>query len=372
LRARLNALETENFEIREDNCRLKDEVERGLTEVELINRVLEDKERLIKELESYKTDEKCFRDMNTSALTWESCSTSTSTLNPQLIDMNCSAIPSVDTKDANTSAVDLKDEQISCDMCDKGVGNSFVELMDCQTSTHNLLQVSDKSTSFSIQFNTNSVSVETNIMLTEEKGTETDYLNETLRADKCIETDTRKSSDVCTSPMISTPKQTSSASTSPLHDLKENFVCKRDFEEVLRKLNAYEKEIKEKDAMIEFNRKIVVERDQSLNKLKEEVRKHELEFKPNVDLNLEHIFKHSIPLKTSSMASTIGSSVSTFTTKSVKSEDLNSISSMDSVVSEKPKKSAKYSTRKRKPNLNNSMDKRYLKSVDSNLDVRNI
>jgi len=165
--------------------------------------------------------------------------------------------------------------------------------------------------------------------------------------------------------MISTPKQTITASTSPQNDFKEDFVCKRDFEEVLRKLNAYEKEIKEKDAMIEFNRKIVVERDQSLNKLKEEVRKHELEFKPNVDF----IFKHSIPLKTSSMASTIGSSVSTFTTKSVKSEDLNSISSMDSVVSEKPKKSAKYSTRKRKPNLNNSMDKRYLKSVDSNLDT---
>ncbi|CAG2121342.1 unnamed protein product [Medioppia subpectinata] len=116
--------------------------------------------------------------------------------------------------------------------------------------------------------------------------------------------------------------------------------------------------------MIEFNRRVAAERDQELKALKEENLK--LNEKMNGGFYLGQFLNH--PMKSSSTAASIASSVSSITTKSIKSEDMNSVSTVESIP-EKPKKTAKYSSRKRKPNLNSSMDKRYLKSVDSNLDT---
>ncbi|CAG2109631.1 unnamed protein product [Medioppia subpectinata] len=367
---KLSKLETENFELREENCRAKEEKERALIEAELVNRVLEDKEQLIqekdeiievkeqliKELESKIvpiSEMKSFQDMSTSPIKWQFTDASTSVLNTELNDMNCSAVNTIELKDTNTSAMEWEEESNS-NISNKsiGVGNSFVDRVDNQTSTHNLIQTVEQLTNYSFECNNNSICVETNVSIsTEDKETETEF-DVTIKEEQCLATHAQ-SSEAATSPIT----------CSQHNSLKEECVSEQQ-NELLMKLNQYEKEMKEKDHMIEFNRRVAAERDQELKALKEENLK--LNEKMNGGFYLGQLLNH--PMKSSSTAASIASSVSSITTKSMKSEDLNSVSSVESIP-EKPKKTAKYSSRKRKPNLNSSMDKRYLKSVDSNLDT---
>ena len=350
LEHKINALETENFRITEQLCLLREEKASIERELNIEKQKWESK---IKELESRielsdKTyeDKKngSFRSVCTSPIlqTFKDANTSVSI---SVSNANTSAINFNEYKDINTSAINFIDDSVKIETSDEGVGTSMIFTNDCETSTSNLNQFADHMTNTSqhIQCSDKSTCVNnTSLIEYQDKQTETKWLSPAAAEDKPESSSPNIVNEVDETILCPSAEQT-----------KEHLVSKQEYLALLEQFKKLEDSVKEKDGIIKFNQIVTIERDAKLKTLEDENKK--LNEKLNSDFGLQHI------LKSSKSGSIAGSSV---TSKSVTSEDTNSIASFDSINDIKPKKSAKYSSRKRKPNADTSLDKRYLSSIN--------
>ncbi|XP_054160884.1 kinesin-like protein KIF20A [Oppia nitens] len=396
LQSRLTGMETKLFELNEEICRQKEEKDKALTEVELINRVLAEKETIIKNLESLRSQQQ----LESIITTDDNINNNNNNNEKHFKDMNTSTmdVVVVETTDSSTAALNIS-------MIDKAVETSIIKSNDCETSvtdmevestTTGVVEMSDKSTSFSqINFSCDkSVSCDTQCPGCEViNNNNTDIIE---KLDKCVSTSpSTTTTDVCTSPkqlMTTTTTSTSpkvltpmiTTSTSPNKNFADNYVNRLEYQQLIDKLSSNDNEIvrfrqllTEKEIIIDMNRKITCERDQTISQLKEEMSRLQDKLRTAGDYNFEALFKNNVKPTSKSLSSNNSSSVaSSTTTMSTKLEDTMSsvvdtngdITTTTSTTTGKSKKSAKYSSRKPKPNLNTSIEKRYLSAMDTSMD----
>ncbi len=264
-----------------------------------------------------------------------------------------------ETSVSNLLVTDSKQTSFHVECEDKGINTSFIlkspKREDKSFSIH--IECADKGVDTSTLFN--SPSKEDKSVLfhidCDDKGVNTSLIsNSHMKENKSVSTDLIVMNNISTSPLVVNNTENS----------LENYILKQEFESMK---NSLEKQLKEKEAMIAFNREIVEQRDEELRKLKEE--KEKLLSNTHKEINFENLFKSSKSLKpVLSIASSISS------THSLKSEDTISITSAASLAlkEKQNQKTTKYSARKKNINLDNSSNKRYLFSVCENEDMERV
>ncbi len=262
-----------------------------------------------------------------------------------------------ETSVSNLLVTDSKQTSFHVECVDKGINTSFIlqspQREDKSSSIH--IECADKGVDTSTLFNSSKEDKSLPFHIDcDDKGVNTSLIsNSHMKEDKSVSTNLIVMNNISTSPLV----------VNSTENLLENYILKQEFESMK---NSLEKQLKEKEAMIAFNREIVEQRDEELRKLKEE--KEKLLSNTHKEINFENLFKSSKSLKPVLSIASISS------THSLKSEDTISITSAASLAlkEKQNQKTAKYSSRKKNINLDNSSNKRYLFSVCENEDIERV